>query len=84
MDTKLTLKLNKEVIERAKKFAASKEISVSRLVENYLKTITQPEENNFKISPFVRSIATGKRIPGNISDEELRKDYKERLEHKHL
>lgn len=83
MDTKLTLKLNKEVIKRAKKLAASKKISLSLLVENYLKTITQPQQSEISISPFVKSMATGKRIPQEIDDKELKKDYKKHLEHKH-
>ncbi len=40
MDTKLTLKLDKKVIEKAKEYAAKQKISVSFIVENYLKAIT--------------------------------------------
>ena len=36
MDTKLTLKLNQEIIEKAKNYAAEKKLSLSRLIENYL------------------------------------------------
>ena len=56
MDTKLTLKLNDSVIERAKKYASNKNLSLSRLIENYLDLLTSEKKNEFEISPFVRSI----------------------------
>ena len=40
MDSKLTLKLNESVIERAKQYASSKRLSLSRLIENYLNSLT--------------------------------------------
>ena len=40
MDTKLTLKLNQEIIERAKLYASDKKLSLSRLIENYLNALT--------------------------------------------
>jgi hypothetical protein len=40
MNTKLTLSLDKNVIERAKLYAKEHEVSVSFLVENYLLKIT--------------------------------------------
>ncbi|HMR19894.1 MAG TPA: DUF6364 family protein, partial [Sphingobacterium sp.] len=66
MDSKLTLKLDSDVISRAKKYASEKQLSLSRLVENYLASITQKEEDELEISPFVKSIASGKNIPVDI------------------
>lgn len=64
MDTKLTLKLNKEVIEKAKEYASNKQMSLSRIVESYLQTLTsQGDVEDLEISPFVKSIATGVEIP---------------------
>ncbi|MFN5032770.1 MAG: DUF6364 family protein, partial [Flavobacteriia bacterium] len=40
MDTKLTLKLDKEIINRAKDYAESKKISLSKLIESYLQLLT--------------------------------------------
>jgi hypothetical protein len=40
MNTKLTLTLEKEVIEKAKEFAAGQGQSLSSLVENYFKHLT--------------------------------------------
>ncbi|MEN8157004.1 MAG: DUF6364 family protein, partial [Bacteroidota bacterium] len=39
MDAKLTLKLDKYVIEKAKEYAASHKRSLSRMIESYLKSI---------------------------------------------
>lgn len=67
MDTKLTLKLNQKVIEKAKKYAFDRQMSLSRLVESYLQSLTSGNnEDEFEISPFVRSISTGKRIPSDL------------------
>lgn len=55
MDTKLTLKLDQEIIEKAKHYASEKKISLSRIVENYLNSLTSDKENNdIQISPFVK------------------------------
>ena len=80
MDSKLTLKLNENVIERAKKYASSKKLSLSRLIENYLDSLTQEKEDEFEISPFVKSISSGKSIP---ADFDYKKEHVEYLDKKH-
>lgn len=75
MDTKLTLKLNETVIKRAKKYAAEKKLSLSGLIENYLDSLTREEEEELEISPFVKSIATGKSVPLGAEEEKDRADY---------
>jgi len=50
MEAKLTLRLNDKVIERAKKYARSHKISLSKMVESYLDSITkQKEEELMKV-----------------------------------
>ena len=60
MVAKLTLKLDKNVIEKAKIYAAEHKHSLSFMVENYLKAVTSMEKKEankeIKISEFVRSI----------------------------
>ncbi|WP_442845182.1 DUF6364 family protein [Leeuwenhoekiella sp. H156] len=71
MDTKLTLKLNQEVIEKAKAYASTRKMSLSRIVEAYLQSLTSNEiEEEFEISAFVKSIATGNKIPLDIDEKE--------------
>src|SRR5690554_7594995 len=67
MDSKLTLKLNENVIERAKKYASNKKLSLSKLIENYLDSLTREQNDEFEISPFVKSISSGKSIPDRKS-----------------
>lgn len=75
MDSKLTLKLDKSVIEQAKDYAKKNQVSLSRLIENYLASLTQKNKTDKKeieITPFVKSIATGVRIP---ADFDYKKEY---------
>ena len=81
MDTKLTLKLDQEIIEKAKHYASEKKISLSRIVENYLNSLTSDKENNdIQISPFVKSLSSKVNIAG---DYDYKKDRAEYLENKH-
>ncbi len=83
MDSKLTLKLNERVIERAKKYASNKKVSLSRLIENYLNSITQEQNDDFEISPFVKSISSGKSIPDEVDWKNQRKEYTDHLDKKY-
>ncbi len=77
MDAKLTLKLNQGVIENAKIYARNKKISLSRLIENYLQALTVNEsKSEFEISPFVKSISTGKSLPNDL---DYKKEYSDFL-----
>ena len=82
MDTKLTLKLDKGVIEKAKAYASDKQVSLSKLVENYLNSLTSttPKTDEIAISPFVKSLTSGTTIP---SDYDYKKDYQDYLEEKY-
>ncbi|MEO8116876.1 MAG: DUF6364 family protein [Bacteroidota bacterium] len=76
MDTKLTLKLNQQVIEKAKAYASQKKTSISRIVESYLQSLVSVKKNDeFEISPFVKSISTGGKVPLDVN----LKDYSEHL-----
>ncbi|NQU31896.1 MAG: hypothetical protein HQ521_01570 [Bacteroidetes bacterium] len=71
MDTKLTLKLNQQIIEKAKEYASDKKLSLSRIVEAYLQSLTSEKtDTDFEISPFVKSIATGINIPVDLNYKE--------------
>ncbi len=56
MDSKLTLKLNKNVIEQAKQYAKKNNISLSKMIENYLQAVTTRKDDKLKISPLVDSL----------------------------
>ncbi|WP_194775384.1 DUF6364 family protein [Pararhodonellum marinum] len=81
MDTKLTLKLNQKIIEKAKEYGSNKKISLSRLIEAYLQSLTtENDTSEFEISPFVKSIATGTEIP---TDLDYKKEYADYLMEKY-
>ena len=84
MDAKLTLKLNKRVINKAKAYASSQKRSLSRLIESYLKSLVNTDEtendDDIKISPFVKSLQTGVKIP---TDFDYKKEYGNYLTEKH-
>ena len=76
MNTKLTLKLDEEVIERAKNYAKKQHRSLSSLVENYFKIITDTSPENETISPLVRELSGVVRLPKGM---DARKEYSEYL-----
>ena len=59
MDTKLTLILNDNVIQRAKLYSRRNKISLSKMIENYLDNITKPKdsEKDASITPLVESLS---------------------------
>ena len=78
MDTKLTLKLDQEIIEKAKHYASEKKLSLSRIIENYLNSLTSDKTNNdIQISPFVKSLSSGVKIPADYDYKKDRADYLE-------
>lgn len=56
MNVKLTLELNPDVIHRAKLYAKKQDISLSKLIENYLSALTAPTEKRTEITPLVESL----------------------------
>jgi len=57
MDAKLTIKLNKQVVEKAKEYAKNHRTSLSRLIEDYLDEITNTEGRDYEITPLVKSLS---------------------------
>ena len=81
MDTKLTLKLDQEIIEKAKHYASEKKLSLPRIIENHLNSLTSDKTNNdIQISPYVKSLSFGISIP---ADYDYKKEDTEYLEQKY-
>ncbi len=57
MEAKLTIKLRKSVIEDAKQYAKNHSISLSKIIESYLESITMKKVGNNEISPLVESLS---------------------------
>ena len=75
MDTKLTLKLDKEIINRAKEYAESKKISLSKLIESYLQLLTNESSSKDKISPLVESLSGVIELPKKYDDKDGYANY---------
>lgn len=78
MDAKLTLKLDKEIIERAKKYAQNKNTSLSKLIENILSKVTDKSSFQGETTPLVDGLS------GILSmDSDHKEDYRDYLEEKY-
>jgi hypothetical protein len=72
MTTKLTLTIEGEVIDSAKKYARQKGKSLSDIVENYLKSISAHEMSTDTISPKIARLKGVIKLPDNF-------DYKKEI-----
>ncbi len=82
MNTKLTLTIEQEVIEKAKIYAKKKGRSLSDLVESYFKAITMSQEADFKSQgSLVSSLLGSFQEP---EDFDYKKELEEAIAKKHL
>jgi hypothetical protein len=68
MDSKLTLKLNGEIIEQAKTYAKSKNTSLSKLIESYLGLLIEPNEKQ-EVTPLVKSLSGVIDLPNDFDNK---------------
>jgi len=80
METKLTIRLKKKVIERAKEYAQDHKISLSKLVESYLESVTDKEKGKPEITSLVESLSGVITLNENFDVE---KDYSNYLTEKY-
>lgn len=80
MNTKLTLTVEKSIIERAKLYAKSTGRSLSELIENYLIKVTQ-EESTADLSPKLKKIVGAVNLPEDFNEE---MELRNAMEKKHL
>jgi predicted CopG family antitoxin len=81
MNTKLTLTIEQDVIQKAKDYAKKKNRSLSDIIENYLKSLTKEENKSRKLnlSPVVQSLKGSFKMPVDYDyKEELRKGLEEK------
>jgi hypothetical protein len=76
--TKLTLRLERDLIERAKKIARRRGKSVSRMVADYFRTLDTVHREDQDVAPLTRS------LQGILRDSGLdERDHRRHLEEKH-
>ena len=80
MTTKLTLTLEKDIIESAKVYAKQNGRSLSALIENYLKALVQKENPEEDLSPKVKELMGSVKLPKGF---DYKKDLTEALSQKY-
>ena len=84
MDAKLTVKLNKNLINKAKVYASAQKRSLSCIIESYLNSLVSHSNtgsvDEIQISDFVKSMSTGVHLP---VDADSQKEYYDYLSEKH-
>lgn len=78
METKLTLHFDQEVIEKAKEYAASKHISLSRLTEFLYRQITSGNYKtieDFPVSDWVNRVSEGEAVYKRRSRKDLKEEF---------
>lgn len=74
MNAKLTLTIEGTVIRAAKSYARSQEKSLSKLVENYLKSLALTNENASALSPEILKWKGKLTLPRNFNYKESLSD----------
>jgi hypothetical protein len=76
MNTKLTLKLDKDIIERAKSYAKERNTSLSMLVANYFKALGEKkDDSDIELSPIVQELSGIIVLPEDFNPEEEYTSY---------
>lgn len=68
MNTKLTLMLDKQVIDKAKDYAKSHHTSISKMVENFLASIDERNKPHIEIGPLTKALSGGLNFPEGTTD----------------
>ncbi|MBI5189041.1 MAG: antitoxin [Nitrospirae bacterium] len=82
MGTKLTLRMDEKLIKNAKKAASSRNVSLSRMVSDYFKSLSTQQKKEMTESPVLSEIAGI--LPSKADNKKLLKGYKKHIEDKYL
>lgn len=77
MDKKLTLSLDKRVIEKAKEYARQHSTSLSKMIEAYFDSLTSKSEDHTEVitTPLVDSLSGVIQLPKNFDFKKSRAKY---------
>ena len=68
MNTKLTLTIEQKVVSKAKVYAKRKGHSLSDIIENYLKVVTQDGiKSDIEMTPIVKSLRGSFKAPSDFN-----------------
>ena len=80
MNTKLTLRLNSNVIQRAKNWAQKNRTSLSKMIESYLNSVTRQKSEDIEITPLIESLSGIIELPENY---DYKKEYSDHISEKY-
>lgn len=80
MHSKLTISIDKDLIDQAKILARRKGRSLSDLIESYLKVVVKKENQVVEISPDIKRLQGSVKLP---ADFEYKKDLQKSLNKKY-
>ena len=75
MTTKLTLTVEKEIIEKAKIYAKNTDRSLSKIVESYLDNLIKDSESNTIKSAKLTKLVGSIKVPKNIDKKIALSEY---------
>jgi hypothetical protein len=75
MTTKLTLSVDRQVVQKAKRYARKQNKSLSQLVTNYLRHVTSEDSGTSDIDPVVLEIADEIRLDRLPRDDDPKYRY---------
>jgi len=75
MDKKLTLSLDQSIIEKAESYAKSNNISLSKLIEAYLNSLTKQAKESSEITPLVKSLSGVMDLPADFDEKAAYSDF---------
>jgi argininosuccinate synthase len=81
MTTKLTLRLDDKLIAQAKKTARAKGVSLSRIVEDYFRSLVARKEKETPESPVLTEISGV--LSSSAVSKKFRAEYRKHLEEKY-
>ena len=81
MTTKLTLTVEKSIIEKAKSYAKQTGRSLSELIESYLENLIQENRDKEELSPRLKKLVGSVKLPKNFDEKKELQNYYEK---KHL
>jgi len=81
MQTKLTLRLEKSLIQRAKTYAGTRGTSLSRLVAAYFKSLEEQQSDEGEFTPLVKELRGI--LTTSKSAEEMAERYRQHLDQKY-
>jgi hypothetical protein len=75
MTTKLTLTVEESTIKKAKSYAKHTGRSLSELIENYLETLVEQNNDKEQLSPKLKQLIGIVKLPENFDEKKELNDY---------